>query len=86
MISINNSMKKSFDQLFNEIVGENLMQGTQQQPQQGQQPQQPAQPANNNQAPNIKELATQLASINKADEIEAILNKLVNPNAANQPA
>ena len=37
MISINNTMKKSFDQLFSEIVGETLMAPTQlNQPQQNQ--------------------------------------------------
>ena len=83
-------MKKTFDELCAAILGEMLTQDQQQNssttPAQPNQPQQPQQQTTQQQSPNIKELATQLAGINKAEEIEAILNKLVNPNAANQPA
>ena len=84
-------MKKTFDELCAAILGEMLTQDQQQNQQQNSpttpaqpnQPQQPQQQTTQQQSPNIKELATQLAGINKAEEIEAILNKLVNPNAAN---
>lgn len=84
-------MKKTFDQLFNEIVGENLMQPAKPNtatatPAQNtaQQPTQPSAPQQ--QGSDIKTISAQLAKLTDANEIEKVLAQLLNPNAANKPA
>ena len=84
-------MMKTFDQLFNEIVGENLMQPAKPNtatatPAQNtaQQPTQPSAPQQ--QGSDIKTISAQLAKLTDANEIEKVLAQLLNPNAANKPA
>ena len=84
-------MKRTFDQLFAEIVGENIMAPTQQTQPQTQQPTQPQtqQPTNTptqQQSPDIKKLSAELAGITDAAQIEKVLAGLLNPNAANKQA
>lgn len=85
-------MKKTFDQLFSEIVGENLMQPAKPNttaPTPGQNTaQQPAQPSTpqQQQGSDIKTISAQLAKLTDADEIEKVLAQLLTPNAANKPA
>lgn len=86
-------MKKTFDQLFSEIVGENIMQPTKPATtptavaqNTTQQTQQPAQPSTPQQGQDIKTLSAQLAKLTDANEIEKVLAQLLNPNAANKPA
>lgn len=84
-------MTKTFDQLFSEIVGENLMQPAKPNttaPTPGQSTaQQPAQPSTpQQQGSDIKTISAQLAKLTDANEIEKVLAQLLNPNAANKPA
>jgi hypothetical protein len=88
-------MKKTFDQLFSEIVGENIINSQQQsQPQQQnnqvqQTPQQPQQkyqqtPSTNKPAPDLDQLSAELAKINDATKIKELLAGIINSNAGNK--
>ena len=93
-------MKKTFDELFNEIVGEAIVntqapqqQQNQQQPQQNQQNQQQPQQnqqkyqqnptANNPQSQDLDKLAAEMAKMQDASKIKALLDTLLNPKPGN---
>jgi len=83
-------MKKTFDELFNEIVGEAIVntqapqqQQNQQQPQQNQQKYQQNPTANNPQSQDLDKLAAEMAKMQDASKIKALLDTLLNPKPGN---